>query len=225
MRLLQFAAILFVLSTFSYGQHGGMHGGSGGFSRGGFAGGGFRGGSASPRFRSNGGPPGFRARVPMSHIGGGFRPVPPGRAFNRSRNGRFHDGRFHHHVIIVNRFFPFRRFPFVWGYPYLWPSIFDDWGNGYNYDSQQTGNYGALQPSCDGSGVCQYQPQPDHQEPQPDDQENPSAGEREQPPSSSLRAPDQEEQAPFQPSGAIVYKHGNILEYKWVTPKTAHGSR
>ena len=182
-----------------------MHGGSGGFSRGGFAGGSFRGGYGPPPSRGNSVGPGFR---------GNFRHG--NRPFFFPRNRFF---------FPQNRFFPYRGFPFVWGYPYLWPSIFDDWDNWGNFDSQQTGNYAAQQPSCNGSGVCPYQPQPDQYRPQPDDQDNPPAGEQAQPSSSYLRAPDQGAQAPFQPSGALVFKNGNILEYKWVTPKTAHGSR
>ena len=171
-----------------------MHGGSGGFSRGGFASGSFRGGYAPTHFRSNSvrpaaprsgfwpAPPGFTgparfAARPSPYLVRGPRPVgAPSmsmaassmyRARYHSPNGRHHghDGHFHNHVIIANRF-PFRGFPFVWGYPYIWPSTFDYWDNWDNYDSQQTGNYAAPQPSCNGSGV--YQPQPDDQDdPQP----------------------------------------------------------
>lgn len=241
MRLLWLAAVLFVIPTFGYGQHGG----SGGFSRGGFASGGFRGGYAPTPFRSNS----IRPAAPRS----GFRPAPPGfvgpalssprlspylvrgprpvgapsmsmaassmyRAPYHSPNGGHlgHDGHFHNHVIIVNRF-PFRRSPFVLGYPYIWPSNFDDSDNSENYDSQQTGNYAAPQPSDNGSGVDQ---------PQPDDQDNPQAnGQQAQPSSSSRRTPHQGAQAPSSPSGGLVFRDGPIQEYKWVTPKTADGSR
>jgi hypothetical protein len=135
------------------------------------------------------------------------------RAPFHSPNGGHHgrDGHFHNHVIVANRF---RRFPFFWGYPYIWPSTFDGWNNWDNC-SQQTGNYAEQQPSCNGS---QYQPQPD-------DQDDPPGEQAAQPSSSSRRAPHDEGQAPFVPAGAHVFKDGPILEYKWVTPKTAHGSR
>ena len=198
MRLLRLSGILFVFSTFSYGQHAVMHGGSGGFSRGGFAGGSFRGGYAPPPSPGNSPGPGFRSNFRHDN-----------RPFLFPRNGNPLKGN--------NRFRGRKNLFFVWGYPYLWSSIFDGWDNWDNFDPEQTGNYAAQQP-CKGSGVCGYQPQPD-------DQANPPAGEQAQPSSSSLRAPNPEAQAPFQPSGALVFKNGNILEYKWVTPKTAHGPR
>lgn len=184
MRLLRLAAILFVLSTFSYGQRAGMHGGSVGISKGRFASDSFRGGYAPSPSGGNSVGPGFR-----DNLRRGNRPF----------------------FFARNRFIPFRGFPFVWGYPYLWPSIFDDSNNWGNFDSQQTGNYAAPQPSNNGSCVRQYHPQPDQYQPQPS--------------SSYLRAPDQGAQAPFQPAGAVVYKNGPILEYKWMTPKSAHDSR
>jgi hypothetical protein len=140
--------------------------------------------------------------------------------FHSANGGHFgRDGRFHHHVFFANRF---RGFPFFWGYPYIWPSIYDDWNNWDNC-SQQTGNYAAPQPSCNGS---QYQPRPDQYEPQPDDQDDPPAQQATvEPSSSSRRAPHDEAQAPLVPAGALVFKDGPILEYKWVTSKGAHGSR
>jgi hypothetical protein len=132
------------------------------------------------------------------------------RAPFHSPDGGHHgrDGHFHNHVIVANRF---RGLPFFWGYPYIWPSDFDDW-NDWDNCSQQTGN-------------C-AEPQPDQYKPQADDQDDPPSQQAAaQPSSSSRRAPHDEAQAPFVPSGALVSKNGNILEYKWVTPKTAHGSR
>jgi hypothetical protein len=133
--------------------------------------------------------------------------------FHSPYGHREHDGHFHNHVFIVNPFFPFRAFPSFWGYSYG-PSIFDDWYNWANFDSQPTVNYAAPQPSYDENGGYQYPPQPDNQD---------GPEQQAQPPGGSHRAPDEETEAPFQPAGAIVYKNGPILEYRWVTRKTAHG--
>lgn len=253
MRLLRLAVIL-LISTFGYGQHAGMHGGSGGFFRSGLASGGSRGGFTLSPFRSNSVLPGFRGGAPMLHNGiaprSGLRPAPPGFMgpvrfaprmspspargsrpfggagmnmassymhrvpFHSPHGHRGHDGHFHNHVFIVNPFFPFTAFPSFWGYSFG-QSIFDDGDNWANFDSQPTENYEAPQPSYNGNGY-QYQPQPDDQD-SPEQQPQPSGR--------AHRAPDEGADAPFQPSGAIVYKNGPILEYKWVTPNTAHGPR
>ena len=238
------AAVALVSNAFAQrgGSHGGFSGSHGGFSApaGGFAGrgapmshSGFA-GFAAPRS-------GYRSATPGFSGPGRFAPRPspfpargpqvaesmnmasssvsraPFRTPNAGRHGR--DGHFHNHVIVANRF---RGFPFIWGYPDIWPSIFDDWNNWDNC-SQQAGNYAAPQPSCNGS---QYQPQPDQYEPQRDDQDDPPGQQAAaQPSSGSRRAPQDGAQAPFVPAGALVFKDGPILEYKWVTPKTAHGSR
>src|SRR5215469_8740029 len=141
MRLLRFAVTLFVISTFGYAQHVGW----GGFSRGGSASGSFRGvrpappGSMGPaRFAPRLSP--YSVRGPRSFGGPGMNMASSSmqRAPYHSPHGGHHghDGHFHNHAF----FFPFRGFPPVWGYSY-WPSIFDDWDNWGNFDSQPTGDY------------------------------------------------------------------------------------
>jgi hypothetical protein len=244
-RLAAVAVMLVWLSSGAFaqrvGSQGGFSGSHGGFSApaGGFAGRGApmsHAGFAAPRGGYRSATPGFMGPAQFAPRSSPF-PVrgpqvvdgmsmsmasssinrAPFHAPNGGRRGR--DGHFHNHVIVANRF---RGFPFFGGYPFIWPSTFDDWGNWDNC-SQQTGNRAEQQPSCNGS---QYQPQPDQYEPQPDDQDDPPGLQAAaQPSSSSRRAPHDQAQAPFVPAGALVFKNGNVLEYKWVTPKIAHGSR
>ena len=124
------------------------------------------------------------------------------RAPYHSPHGRNHDrDGYHHshtHVVYVNGVWP------VWGlgYPYLWPSIFND---SDNYDSQPAS---APQPSDDSSG-SPYQAQPE-------DQQGPAPGEPyAQQPSALHRAPYGEAQSlqpVFEDPVTLVFKDGRPPE-------------
>ena len=99
---------------------------------------------------------------------------------NHSHNGYHHHP--HNHVVFVNSFWPFRYwgYPYAYGYPYLWPSIFND---SDNYDSEPTSNYAVPQP-YDYNNVP-YQPQPE-------DQQDLAV-----PPDPSLQQPNTSHRAPY----------------------------
>ena len=69
----------------------------------------------------------------------------------------------HNHVVFVNGFWPYSYwgYPYAYGYPYVWPSIFND---SDNYDSQPASNYAVPQPNDNNNIPDQtqpYQPQPE----------------------------------------------------------------
>jgi len=111
----------------------------------------------------------------------------------------------HNHVVFVNGFWPYSYwgYPYAYGYPYVWPSIFND---SDNYDSQPPSNYAAPQPN---DNNVPYQPQPDDQQepPQPPDPYP-------QQPNTSHRAPysSSPSPAPSAPPVTLVFKDGRPPE-------------
>jgi hypothetical protein len=154
---------------------------------------------------------------------GRFGPGWPSYPF-RGYNGRFR-----------NRAF-FGRYPYGWGYPYLWPGFYDDswdnWDNWDNYDSQQAANYAPPQPHYYGDDPYRYEPRPDQYQRGPEDpddsghdsaQEPAPSEEYLQPPSSSRRAPHKGAQAAPSAPGAVtlVFKDGRPSEYVYNYVMTA----
>jgi hypothetical protein len=87
-----------------------------------------------------------------------------------------YDGNHYHHghhyyphnlAVVVNSFWPFwySGYPYAYGYPYIWPSIFND---SNNYD-QPASNYATPQPYDYNNVPYQMQPY----QPQPEDQQEP----------------------------------------------------
>jgi hypothetical protein len=119
-------------------------------------------------------------------------------------NGYHHP---HNHVVFVNSFWPYwyRGYPYAYGYPYLWPSIFND---SDDYDSQPASNNAASQP-YDYNNVP-YQTQP--YQPQPEDQQETPAPPPQQ--NTSHRAPYSGAPSPTSsaPPVTLVFKDGRSPE-------------
>jgi hypothetical protein len=101
------------------------------------------------------GSPSYPVRGPRPVAGG---PRVPSSSMHRAPyhspygGNHFHDGHHHphNHVVFVNG-----GYPYGWGYPYVWPSIFND---SDSYDSQPDSNYAAPQPSDYNNDPYQAQP-------------------------------------------------------------------
>jgi hypothetical protein len=82
----------------------------------------------------------------------------------------------HNHVVFVSSYWPYwySGYPYAYGYPYIWPSIFND---SDSYDSQPA------PPPFDNNNIPYLPPPEDQQEPAAPPDSSP------QPPNASYRAP------------------------------------
>ena len=71
----------------------------------------------------------------------------------------------HNHAVVVNSFWPFwySGYPYAYGYPYLWPPIFND---SDSYDSQPASNFAAPRPYDYNNAPYQEPPAPPDPSPQ-----------------------------------------------------------